>query len=229
MYKEVFQKSFSMWTPVLKKTWHWLLFSLGSAVLLDGAVGFVVGDGGDPQTSQLRLSLTLISFALQLLLAAVILVIINNACESVRENNSQSPTHRFTEYFKYILIESARALPPILLRCLLLLIPGIIEGIRLYFISYVVMFDKDYKSNQADALVRSRALVKGHMWGVSFVLIFAFAISMVGRLAMIQAWAYGLHLFALGFFGALCIELWTYTLSYSLYIELEKRRGTNGN
>lgn len=229
LIKAISKKSLYLWTPVFKKTWPWLVFSLGVSALLDALVGFIVGDGQSPEASQLRLGLMMMSLALQLLLSALVMIIVNNGCQAVEMNRTSSVLERFTEFFKYIVIETARALPVILLRFLLLIIPGIIESIRLYFIPYIVMFDAEYQADRVDALERSREVVRGHFWVTLFVLILLMAASMLGRFAMMRLWDVSLYAFSLGFFGALCIELWTYTAAYSFYIELAARRGKNGN
>ena len=62
--------------------------------------------------------------------------------------------------YKFLLIEELRSYLPILVKSLLLLIPGMIEALKLYFVSYVVIFDEAYEKGELDALREAVKLPK---------------------------------------------------------------------
>ncbi len=85
-----------------------------------------------------------------------------------------------------LLIEGVRAISAILFRVPLLLIPGLIEFVRLIFVPHVVLLDHDYEAGRVDALARSRELTRGRWW----LLIFS-AILLVGFNTYIEILAQG--------------------------------------
>ncbi|MES2965076.1 MAG: hypothetical protein V4760_14420 [Bdellovibrionota bacterium] len=60
-----------------------------------------------------------------------------------------------------LLIEGVRAIAAILYRVPWLLVPGLVEFVRLMFVPHVVLLDQDYEAGRVDALERSRELTRG--------------------------------------------------------------------
>lgn len=60
-----------------------------------------------------------------------------------------------------LVIEGVRSIAAILYRVPLLLIPALVEFIRLMFVPHVVLLDRDYEAGRVDALKRSRELTRG--------------------------------------------------------------------
>lgn len=64
--------------------------------------------------------------------------------------------------FNQVLIEQVRAFAAILWRVPFLILPALIEYVRLSFVPFVVLFDPDYRQGRIDALTRSRQTIRGH-------------------------------------------------------------------
>lgn len=67
-----------------------------------------------------------------------------------------------------LLIEGVRGMAAVLYRLPFLLVPGLIELLRLLFVPHVVLLDPDYEQGRADALVESRHAIR-RKWGVVLV------------------------------------------------------------
>ena len=61
-----------------------------------------------------------------------------------------------------LLIENVRGLAAVLYRAPLLILPAVLELVRLVFVPEVVLLDPDYDAGRVDALTRSRELTRGH-------------------------------------------------------------------
>lgn len=72
---------------------------------------------------------------------------------------------------KLIVIETVRAIAATLLRLPLLLVPGLVEWIRLTPIPYVVILDPEYQNGDRDALQSARALFSRHKLRVLLLVI----------------------------------------------------------
>jgi hypothetical protein len=80
------------------------------------------------------------------------------------------------EDFKYLVIEGIRVMSAVLYRIPLLIIPALVEIVRLTFVPHVVLLDPAYHRGEVDALEASRTLTKGRFsalvgaWAVYLVL-----------------------------------------------------------
>ncbi len=163
---------------------------------------------------------------LQLLLSAIGIIIINQVIFNARQGRLSHLIEDLKRNLKYVFIESTRALLPILLKCLLFIVPGVIEGIKLYFVPYVAQFDEEYKKGNVDALDRSRALVQNRFWLVTGMLILSLVLSMVPRLYLETIdFAKAPVFYGLIFIISMGLELYSDILLFMVYVRLEESSG----
>ena len=217
----VWIRSAKLWAPVLKRAWGWLLFSMIVEESFTYAVGSI--SKSDERTYIVG---GILALFLQLILSAVGIVIINQMVWDDLKQMRSKVFESLNRNLKYVFIESTRALLPVLLKSLLLVIPGFIEGIRLYFVPYIAQFDQAYKKGQVDALQRSRALVNQRFFPVMGVLAVTFILSIVPRLYLESIDistkpVYYIFIFAF----CLSVELYGDIVLFFTYIRLEELHG----
>ena len=115
----------------------------------------------------------------------------------------------FWENYLYIILANLLVVALVVLGCFALIIPGIIIGCRLVFVSYIVM---DKKLDPIEAVELSWKLTRGHGWRI-------FAMGLVSFFIII----FGLILFFIGVFPAI---MWVSCSFASLYqsVLLEKEK-----
>jgi len=217
----LWQQSLSLLPRAFKKAWWWLLFSM----ILEEAFGVWIKDlsRGDERLYVIGGMFTLL---LQLILGAFGIIIINQIIFDIRSGRESNVVEDLKKNLKFVFIESTRALLPVLLKSLLLIIPGVIEGIRLYFVPYIAQFDEEYKRGHVDALERSRALIRGRFWMVTGVLIITLILSMVPRLYLETIeFSNRPGFYALVFFTCMVLELFGDIALFMTYIRLEESSG----
>jgi hypothetical protein len=115
----------------------------------------------------------------------------------------------FWENYLYIILANLLVVALVVLGCFALIIPGIIIGCRLVFVSYIVM---DKKLDPIEAVELSWKLTRGHGWRIFAMGIASFFIIIIG-----------LMLFLIGIFPALMWVSCSFaTLYQSVLIEKEK-------
>lgn len=170
------KKSFELWPGVFKRVWAWVLFSAIFQMVLTLFVQQI-----EFKESVLFFSWGVLFFALSLLISIVGNILINQAAWDQEHKKLTPLIESLNKNFKYMTIESMRAFWPIILRTLLLVIPGIIETVRLYWLIYVVQFDSAYNQGKVDALEQSRKFVKGRFLKSAGLLLFVFILSILPR------------------------------------------------
>lgn len=99
------------------------------------------------------------------------------ACDHFSKNKS---TSQFVKgHLELGLIESLRAFFRSILWGIPLIFPGFTKMIRYQFVLFVVGCDRSYQQGKVDALDASSQLTQGHMWGLSFLLIFFGVLSFI--------------------------------------------------
>jgi uncharacterized membrane protein len=115
----------------------------------------------------------------------------------------------FWENYLYIILANLLVVALVVLGCFALIIPGIIIGCRLVFVSYIVM---DKKLDPIEAVELSWKLTRGHGWRI-------FAMGLASFFIII----FGLCLFLIGIFPAMMwISCSFATLYQSVLLEKEK-------
>ncbi len=219
--KNIWADSARLWAPVLKRVWPWLVFSISLEEVFNYGVSYV-------GKSNPAMSLAAGVFALffDLLLSAVGVVIINQIIFKVIKKTESSTFSDLKNNLKYILIETTRALLPIILKTMLFIVPGLVEAVRLYFVAYVAQFNLEYKAGKVDALDRSRSLVRNRFWVITGILILTAALSMVPQFYLESIDLVGHPGFYIAIFWLrLCFELYSDIVLFSTYIRLEELNG----
>lgn len=159
------------------------------------------------------------------------MIIINQVTFDVKNRIDSNIFKALSANLKYIIIETTRALLPILLKILLFIVPGIIEAVRLYFVPFVVQFDSKYKTGQIDALKQSRALVQGNLMKVMGILILTMLLSIVPRLCLHSVTRLETaFLFSAALFMCLVLETYSFIVMYCVYEKLtHASKETNGH
>jgi hypothetical protein len=215
-FRSVWIESWRPWPQVFKRIWSWTLFVLFTDLVCDGLTGYL--RAMDERYIIVAVCLTL---AIQIVLSAFSVLMINQIIDDVKNKTHTPLSQPISAYLKYIIIETTRAVLPIILKTLLFIIPGIIESVRLYFIPYVVQYDPAYKAGQVDALVRSRQLVKGKLLKVMGILILTMVLSIVPRLYLHSVTRLETALlFCLALFVCLVVEIYGYIVLYFTYEKL---------
>ena len=115
----------------------------------------------------------------------------------------------FWQNYLYIILANLLVVALVVLGCFALIIPGIIIGCRLVFVSYIVM---DKKLDPIEAVELSWKLTRGHGWRI-------FAMGLASFFIII----FGLCLFLIGIFPAMIwISCSFATLYQSVLLEKEK-------
>lgn len=177
---KLLRRALRLWGPLLQRLWPWLAFAIGTKEI----VTFYFRLVADPQQDSDRILVAIALGCLQVGLAILTSVFVMVAAQDEIHGRRTDIWKSFKSHFKYLTIEGLRTILPILLRTLLLIIPGLIEYLRLSFVSYVVMLDPEYQAGKADALERSRELVKGHLLYVFLFLLLSAVIEYLGSSAL---------------------------------------------
>ncbi len=73
--------------------------------------------------------------------------------------------------FNQLMVEQVRSLAAVIWRLPLLIVPALVEYVRLAFVPFVVTLDRAYLRGDADALQASRELSRGHFWLLTMTLV----------------------------------------------------------
>jgi hypothetical protein len=219
--KVIWFDSARLWAPVLKRVWPWLLFSITIEEIFSYGVGYI-----GKVNEKLSFFAAALALLFQLLLSAVGVIIVNQIIFKVKNHSSSNVIDDLKNNLKHIVIESTRAMLPVILKLLLFIVPGLIEAVRLYFVPYVAQFDRQYKAGHVDALERSRALVRNRFWVVTGILILNAILSMVPRFCLESIDLFNRPAYyVLVFLICLSGELYSDIVLFSTYIRLEEFNG----
>jgi hypothetical protein len=83
------------------------------------------------------------------------------------------------QHLNRLLIEQTRALARVLWWVPALILPAGFQYVRLSFVPFVVIFDRDYKHGRVDALEKSSRLSRGRFWLLALTVLVSFAIPAV--------------------------------------------------
>lgn len=86
--------------------------------------------------------------------------------------------------FNQLLIENIRAVAAMIWRIPFLIVPALVEYVRLTFVSHIVLLDPKYQRGEVDALQRSRDLVKGRFLMILVLMIILSLIPLVSAQLM---------------------------------------------
>ncbi len=172
-------EALNLWPQALKRAWPWI----ASFIIIEEALSYEIGLLREMDDRFLIFGM-LFTLGLQLLLSAVGITIVNGILKDTKNNLRTSVLQTLKDNFKFVLIESTRALLPVMVRLVMFIVPGLIESVRLYFIPYIVQFDPLYKTGQIDALEQSRKLTRGRLVWALGILILTFALSMIPRFGL---------------------------------------------
>lgn len=162
-----------------------------------------------------------LSIGVSLILSLFGVIIVNQIVFDLKHKKSGSLAKAVKVNLKYIFIETTRAFVPIILKSFLLLIPGLLEAVRLYWVPYVVQFDRDYKEGKVDALEKSRQLTKGHLAAIILIVILTAVISLAPHFWLRSiGFLRSPYLFSLAFFTAISLELYSDIVLFGLYDRL---------
>ncbi len=166
-------KTLEIWTQVYRRAWIWV----AACAAFDVAMAFF-SHVVPREESFLFVTVLLAIFGVTLIFNTVGVIVVNQVAYDFEQKTSQPLFGSIGKNFNQSMIESLRALSPIVLKSLLLIVPGIVEAIKLYWLVYIVQFDKDYQSGNVDALVRSRELVSGRFFKTVVLLLFVLGLGM---------------------------------------------------
>jgi hypothetical protein len=204
-------------TPkTLGRAWPWLTIGLIIEELTSYGTEKLV-----KMNDRFMLSGLLLALAVAMLISVAGIIIINQIARETETGKSGGILTSLKINFKYVFIESTRALLPITLKILLFIVPGIVEAIRLYFIPFIVQFEPTYAEGKIDALERSRELVRGHFWQVTGILLLSTVLSILPRLWLGQWGLFASPVFYfIGFVAAIILGLYSYLVLYCVYWRL---------
>jgi hypothetical protein len=153
------KEAFKLWPEAFRRAWVWSF--LVAIVDIGVSAGLGVVRDMDPR---LEVPGAILGVLLPLALSFFVIPIMNQIIANTRDHTRVDVMTAFNKHFKHITIENFRAMLAIALKMLLLIVPGLVEILRLVFINYVVQFDPDYQKGNVDALAKSRGLIRGRFW-----------------------------------------------------------------
>lgn len=217
--------SFKYFSPCLKALWPWFVFVYGSQELFNFLTVQSLGTDDNGRIAGLVLNLILV-LVLQLLSTIVVLQTVKSTVHGL----DIKLVEQIKKHLKYVIIEFWRSLLSIVLWSLLLLIPGIIQALKLYFVTFVVQFDENYQKGQVDALEKSRELMGISFFSSAALIIAVGIIAMAGHLTLDY---FSITESPFGYFGgallAIFTNLYSYIFGYLLYEWLVAKGKNNGN
>ena len=211
----VWKEALALWFSVVQRGWIWLLFTGILSSFLDFFLEYV-----KRVDERLALVLGIFGFVFGLFIAAFSTIIISQIVKDIKNKRESPLMLALSDNLSPVFIETTRAVVPILLKFLLLVVPGIIEMVRLWFVAYIAQFDDDYKAGKVDALQRSRELVQGRFWEVTWILLLTTALSMVPAL-----WRGGFSLGSQPVFYGLALSVCVFAEAYAetvVYLKYER-------
>ena len=111
------------------------------------------------KTSELAvLSLAGASMILSLVFPLLCLLII------LAQSNEKSSISYLKQHFSQCLRESLRAWGKVILWSILLIIPGLIQMVRMAFVPFIAIYSQEYQAGQIDALKTSARLTRPQFW-----------------------------------------------------------------
>ena len=85
---------------------------------------------------------------------------------SVKNGKPLNPWVHFSLYWEQVFVEGLRSYSRAMFWSFLFIIPGLYKMLQYYFVTYVTVFDAEYKSGYVDVMKRSQELLKGHLLGL---------------------------------------------------------------
>ena len=165
---DCFRQAALGFVQALIRLWPWLLFT----EILDQLFSFLLGYLRTRQ-AELALSYAILYVAFHFALVSITIIVVNQAYHDLVYGSKNSLYESFQKYFKAVFVESARACLWMMLGIFLLVVPGLVWGIRYFWVIFVAQFDPQYEKGEVDALHRSHELTRGHFWWSVWVLILA--------------------------------------------------------
>jgi hypothetical protein len=220
--KPIWLEAFILWPKVFRRAWPWLIFTSVVAIGFDSVTELL--RNLDDKTAVI---IGLCSFIFTLFLEAFSTIIISQIVLDSFEKTHRSLNLAVKNNLKPVFIETTRTILPITFRFLLLIIPGLVEIIRLFFVAYIVQFDPAYKEGKVDALERSRAMVRGRFWSVSFWIILTTLLALAPsflrkNFSLIHSPGFYFLFILVG----MAVEGYVDTLIYLLYVQLSNQPNT---
>ncbi len=164
--------------PVIAHAWPRLLFlhaiQLGASQFFSFAMDFIRLSGREDLGLIALIAASELIFSL-LWSAAWILAVATVAHETLRAHAAPGPGYgeEMVKHFNQIVIEQTRSMAAILWRAPLLIIPALVQYVRLTFVPLIVIFDPHYSMGQVDALKRSRELTRGYFLLLALLVVFS--------------------------------------------------------
>ena len=205
----------------LRRLWLWVAITL----ILDQFASLFVHAFKTHTDDRVMLSYGVLYIAFRLLLASVTAIAVNQAYMDELKGEKSLLIECFLKFLKPMVIESSRVMASVSIGILLGVVPGIIRAVRLFWVLYIVQFDKEYDEGKVDALQRSRSLSMGRFWW-SIALMMAWLITELGTDFMMSAinpynqpgpFVFGLAL-------TIVVSLYTSGVLFFGYLYLERNR-----
>jgi hypothetical protein len=173
-FRQLFKATALACFPTVRRSWRALLALTIIHVGIDqysALASRVIQERGREEIGLLVFT-SLVQFILDLLWSGAWLLVVSRAADTVASltRNAGDPeapeaqpsfVPSFMQDYPQVLIEGIRVLAAMIFRLPFLVIPALIEYVRLVFVPYVVLFDSAYKRGEVDALKQSRRLVRG--------------------------------------------------------------------
>lgn len=212
----ILKQGLALFSPVFRKSGPYLIPIALFQVILD----HLLRVGREPEKN---LDLVAAQIVIGLLLSVVTTILSGQAVNSIYESKNVDLLKSLGLQFKWVLIENLRCSLAIIIRLPLLVVPALVEMIRLFCVPFVVQFDPRYGRGEIDALTTSRSLLKGHFLKVVPILLFVGLVSIVP-----EFWLKSLSilespiLYSVGVTISVLCEVYFSIVAYLVYRELAK-------
>lgn len=148
----------------------------------DGLAATVIRERGREDVSLIAMT-AMITVILQALWSAAMVLVTSLVAATVADSRMASGDasehsalssgfelgELFLERYPRLVIEGLRAMAAVIFRLPLLILPAMIEWVRLSLVQYVVILNPAYTRGEVDALMESRRLTQGRFWFLSSV------------------------------------------------------------
>jgi hypothetical protein len=128
----------------------------------------------------------------------------------------------FKKHLKPLTIEGCRVFGRVALYTLLLIVPGIIQSFKLYFVPWIIQFDEDYDNDKVDALQKSLSITQDRTTMFILLCIPIMLISFLSQMFK-QTVEILSPMYIIGFLLVIVAEIVTHIMFYTLYISMNQR------
>lgn len=106
-----------------------------------------------------------------LIWSTIWLIAVCEIADSVLNSRAANSIEKIKTNFNQVLVEQTRSMASVLWRTPLLIVPALIQYIRLSFVPLIVLLSTEYNAGREDALKKSAQMSRGRFWLLTFIVL----------------------------------------------------------